>query len=166
MSSHNTKTQRGTHQNNPPTKILIPRDTLGNVMPFPVPSGKICRLKPEQWEVMWRKEALGTLPAEFDCSICGEYFELKEIFNLDRKLIHPSVQRQVLNTTLQNTRICRECKAHCIECRKIIPRAQKKIADDICQVCMDDKKSIPKPKRREKHQHCGINTLPTNPLNT
>ena len=131
-----------------PTKIYIPRDTLGNALPFPVPSGKICRLKPHEWEGMWRREALGTLPPEFDCSICGEYFGLKEIFPMDRALIHPHVQRQALNTTLSETRICRECKAHCNTCRKIIPRAQKKREDDMCHACATEAKSIPKPKRR------------------
>ncbi len=130
------------------TSIHVPRDTLGNVLPFPVPSGKTCHLKPEEWEGMWIREALGTLPKEEDCSICGEYFQQKEIFRLDRKLMHPNIQRQVLNTTLQDTRICRGCKAHCSECRKIIPRAQKKRTNDLCQPCADDAKSAPKAKRR------------------
>jgi hypothetical protein len=129
-------------------KITVPRDSLGNVLPFPVQSGKICRMKPEEWEGMWIREALGTLPPEFDCSICGEYFQTKEIFALDRKLMHPTVQRMALNTTLTETRICKECKAHCAECRQIIPRAQKKRANDLCQICVDAKTSIPKPKRR------------------
>lgn len=130
------------------TKIYIPRDTLGNALPFPVPSGKICKLKPDEWEGMWRKEALGTLPPEFDCSICGEYFGLKEIFPMDRALIHPHVQRQALNTTLSETRICRGCKAHCTTCRRIIPRAQKKRENDMCHACATEAKSIPKTKRR------------------
>ncbi len=91
---------------------------------------------------------MGTLPPEYDCSICGEYFGLKEIFPMDRALIHPDVQRQALNSTLTAVRICRGCKAHCITCRKIIPRAQKKRAKDMCQACADDSKTIPKPKRR------------------
>ena len=136
------------HKSHPKSEISIPRDTLGNVMPFPVPSGKICRLKPDEWEGMWRREALGTLPQEFDCSICGEYFDLKEVFKLDRKSMHPTIQRMVLNTTLTNTRICKQCKAHCAECKQIVPRAQKKRANDLCQVCVDAKTSTPKPKRR------------------
>lgn len=134
----------------PDSKIHIPRDTLGNALPFPVQSGKICRLKPEEWEGMWRREALGTLPPEFDCSVCGEWFGLKEIFPLDRGLIHPIVQRQVLNTTIPTVRICRECKAHCTECRKIVPRAQKKRANDMCQGCVAETKSIPKPKPKRR----------------
>jgi hypothetical protein len=128
--------------------IIIPRDTLGNVMPFPVPSGRICRLKPDEWEGMWIREALGTLPREADCSVCGDYFQSKEIFPLDRGLMHPTIQRQVLNTTLQATRICIACKAHCSECRKIIPRAQKKRTDNMCQPCADDAKAGTKHRRR------------------
>ena len=128
--------------------IPIPRDTLGNVLPFPVPSGKICRLKPEDWEGMWRREALGTLPAEFDCSICGEWFDPKEIFPLDRELMHPTVQRQARNTTLPKARVCRGCKAHCVECKKIFPKAQKKRDNDMCHVCATEKRVIPKAKRR------------------
>ncbi len=124
---------------------------MGNVLPFPVPSYKICRLKPDEWEGMWHREALGTLPAEFDCSICGDWFGPKEIFPMERALIHPTVQRQVLNTTLQNTRICRECKAHCAECKKIIPRAQKKKANDMCQSCSTDARAVPRPTPRSKH---------------
>ena len=131
--------------------IVIPRDTMGNVLPFPVPSGKICRLKPDEWEGMWRREALGTLPVEHDCSICGDWFGLKEIFPMDRALIHPTVQRQALNTTLSNTRICKECKAHCSECKKIIPRAQKKKANDMCQICSTESRFVPKKAPRSGH---------------
>ncbi len=51
---------------------------------------------------------------------------------MDRALIHPDVQRQALNTTLTATRICRGCNAHCIMCKKVILRAQKKKAKDMC----------------------------------
>jgi hypothetical protein len=142
----------GTRESNAPhPKINIPRDTMGNALPFPVPSGKICRLKPEEWEGMWRREALGTLPVEYDCSICGDWFGPKEIFPMDRTLIHPIVQRQALNTTLQDIRICKDCKAHCTECKKIIPRAQKKKANDMCQNCNAEAKNIPKPKHYPRH---------------
>ncbi len=135
----------------PQPRIIIPRDTMGNVLPFPVPSGKICRLKPDEWEGMWRREALGTLPVEHDCSICGDWFGLKEIFPLDRALIHPTVQRQALNTTLNNTRICKDCKAHCSECKKIIPKAQKKKANDMCQICSTESRIVPKIAPRSRH---------------
>jgi hypothetical protein len=131
-----------------PSHIQIPRDTLGNALPFPVPSGKICRMKPEEWERMWIQEALGTLPKEVDCSICGDYFPSKEIFPLDRQLMHPNIQRQALNTTLQNTRICRGCKAHCSKCKKIVPRAQKKRTNDMCQPCADEERLAPRARRR------------------
>ena len=132
-------------------RIVIPRDTMGNVLPFPVPSGKICRLKPDEWESMWRREALGTLPVEHDCSICGDWFGLKEIFPMDRALIHPTVQRQALNTTLSNIKICKECKAHCSECKKIIPRAQKKKANDMCQICSTESRVVPRKAPRSGH---------------
>ena len=130
------------------TLIQIPRDTLGNVLPFPVPSGKICRMKPADWEAMWKREALGTLPKEEDCSICGEYFPPKEIFPLDRQSMHPNIQRQILNTTLKNTRVCRGCKAHCVKCNKIVPRAQKKRTNDMCQPCADEERLAPSARRR------------------
>jgi hypothetical protein len=126
--------------------IPIPRDTLGNALPFPVPSGKICRLKPNEWEGMWIQLALGTLPPEFDCSICGEYFQHKEVFRMDRSLIHPAVQRQALNTTLSTTRICRGCKSHCENCKRIIPKAQKKMAHDLCHACASKTKTKSKTK--------------------
>ena len=103
---------------------------------------------------MWRREALGTLPAEFDGSMCCDWFGVfgqKEILPMERALIHLTVQRQVLNTTLQNTRICRKCKATCAECKKIIPRAQKKKANDMCQSCSTDARAVPRPTPRPKH---------------
>jgi len=140
--------KRKLNSGNAPGKFQIPRDTLGNALPISVPSGKICRLKPEEWEGVWIREALGTLPKEVDCSICGEYFLPREIYPLDRQLMHPNIQRQVLNTTLLDTRVCRECKAHCSQCRKIVPRAQKKRANDMCQICADEEGLAPKARRR------------------
>ena len=131
-----------------PHGVHVPLDTLGNALPFPVASGKVCRLKPSEWAGMWTKLALGTLPAEADCSVCGEYFELRDVFPLERRLMHPTVQRQALNTSLTEARICGQCKAHCAECRRIVPRAQKKRANDLCQVCADGRKSTPTPQRR------------------
>lgn len=147
MESLNTVSKKRKHD--PTNKgVIIPRDTFGNALPFPTPSGKICRLKPEQWEGMWVREALGTLPQEVDCSICGDYFQSKELFPLDRTLMHINIQRQTLNTTLQDTRICRGCKTHCSTCRKIIPQAQKKKFNNMCQPCADEDKLTPKVKHQ------------------
>ena len=118
-------------------KYTIPRDTLGNPLPPPVPRDTICKVPKSKWTEWWHRYYTNTLPEDRDCCVCGFTFEMTLLTPLNAKLlVDPGIQRQYLNNMMiPNIFLCMSCKKKCESCSRYIPNAQKIHFQNLCQQC-------------------------------
>ena len=61
----------------------IPRDTLGNPMPAPVPAGFVSRLQPTEWGDYWMRSPNGSAPvsaqSELECQESQKQLDLPHL---------------------------------------------------------------------------------------
>lgn len=112
---------------------MVPRDTLGNVLPIPVPAEKICRVPQSDWMTWWMRG--GPPWKQEPCCQCGEWKYVKVMAATSMKYVHNDVKRRKLNTSLMAIYLCKNCKDKCSTCKAIIPNAQKQARGGRCEVC-------------------------------
>jgi len=111
------------------TAMAAPLDTLMHAMPPPCHAGERIpgldrEADPAKWQQWWWMFNTGTLPREFPCCVCGHWFELHRVTECKRPLLDAKSQA-VINTTLNEIYLCRQCKAACPECKSAITRFQR-----------------------------------------
>jgi hypothetical protein len=114
--------------------MSVPVDTLGRAMPPPCLAGERQPSIPQlMWGEWWSQYLSGTLPAEYPCCVCGGWFELGQVTACRRAHLHRKAL-EVINSTLSEIYLCRQCKASCPGCRGAITRFQRERFDG-CQGC-------------------------------
>jgi hypothetical protein len=117
----------------------IPLDTMGHPLPPPVRAEQICRIPRRDWGKWWTQYFDDTLESELDCSVCGLSSPISTLIPLDRATVEIGIQRRVLNTSCNNVRLCKSCKAVCNVCGRTTLSEHKKKYNGVCQTCIEDK---------------------------
>lgn len=113
--------------------MRLPVDTLGNPMPTPSKAESV-GLPVSEWEKWWKMFLSGTLPKEYPCCSCGNWFYLSQVTECTRALLNKKSQERI-NTTLEEIYLCRQCKTTCQSCHAPITRFQKEMFQRCAWCC-------------------------------
>jgi len=113
--------------------MSVPVDTKGFPMPPPCLAGEREGVHESRWEEWWRAYLSNGLPSECPCCVCGCWFVQCQVTPCKRALLHRKAL-EVLNSTLSEIYICRQCKTTCPKCKGTITRFQRERFDG-CELC-------------------------------
>lgn len=105
--------------------MSVPVDTLGHPLPPPCLAGdRITCPPPIKWQEWWQMYLSNSLPKEYPCCVCGGWFGYCHVTECQRAHLHRKA-KEVINTTLNEIYVCRQCKTTCPECKATITRFQR-----------------------------------------